>query len=85
MKKGVDEGLEKIITQNRVKDMIEQNGGEGVFWIPDREHFILENPDWKDDIWPEIMDGKNVMDFIDPDIREKLMKLEKEEEEISKN
>ena len=29
---------------------------------------------------PEIMDGKNVADFIDPDIMERLMALEAEEE-----
>jgi nucleolar GTP-binding protein len=29
---------------------------------------------------PEIMDGKNIADFIDPDIAEKLEALEREEE-----
>jgi nucleolar GTP-binding protein len=80
LKYGKDEGLEKKIINNRVKEIMEANGGDGVFYIPDRAHFVLENPDWKDDIWPEIMDGKNVFDFIDPDIKEKLKKLEEEEE-----
>jgi hypothetical protein len=31
---------------------------------------------------PEIMDGKNVADFIDPDIEEKLDALEREEERL---
>ena len=31
---------------------------------------------------PEIMDGKNVADFIDPDIAEKLEALEREEERL---
>ena len=31
---------------------------------------------------PEIMDGKNVADFIDPDILEKLEALEREEEKL---
>jgi nucleolar GTP-binding protein len=31
---------------------------------------------------PEIMDGKNVADFIDPDIEEKLEALEREEEKL---
>ncbi len=44
--------------------------------------YILENPVWKDDIIPEIMDGKNVADFIDPDIQEKLDALEREEEKL---
>ena len=31
---------------------------------------------------PEIMDGKNIADFIDPDISEKLEALEREEERL---
>ena len=31
---------------------------------------------------PEIMDGKNIADFIDPDIIEKLEALEREEEKL---
>jgi nucleolar GTP-binding protein len=34
------------------------------------------------DIMPEIMDGKNIADFIDPDIAEKLEALEREEEKL---
>ena len=34
------------------------------------------------DTVPEIMDGKNVADFIDPDIAEKLEALEREEERL---
>jgi nucleolar GTP-binding protein len=34
------------------------------------------------DTMPEIMDGKNVADFIDPDIAEKLEALEREEEKL---
>jgi nucleolar GTP-binding protein len=76
------EELEKKIKHNRVKELMEQNGGEGIFFIPDRVHFQLENPDWKNDIMPEIMDGKNIFDFIDPDIMEKIEQLEREEDEI---
>ena len=39
---------------------------------------MLEEPDWKDDIVPEIMDGKNIADFVDRDILRKLEQLEKE-------
>lgn len=42
----------------------------------------MANPEWKMDIIPEIMDGKNVADFIDPDIAEKLEALEREEEKL---
>jgi len=55
-------------------------GGAGVFNFPLQEHFMLEDPEWKYDVMPEIMDGKNVADFIDADIERKLMELEKEEE-----
>jgi len=34
------------------------------------------------DIMPEIMDGKNIADFIDPDIAEKLEAFEREEEKL---
>lgn len=34
------------------------------------------------DVIPEIMDGKNIADFIDPDIVEKLEALEREEEKL---
>jgi len=44
------------------------------------EDYILANDEWKGDIIPEIMDGKNIADFIDPDIAEKLEALEREEE-----
>jgi nucleolar GTP-binding protein len=46
------------------------------------ENYLLANPEWKEDIVPEIMDGKNVADFIDPDIAEKLEALEREEERL---
>lgn len=43
---------------------------------------MLTNEEWKEDIIPEIMDGKNVADFIDPDILDKLEALEREEEKL---
>jgi len=41
--------------------------------------YQLEDPEWRFDIVPEIMDGKNVFDFWTPDIEEKLQALEQEE------
>ena len=75
--------LEKKIKNNKFKEIIEANGGTGIFYFPLREEFKLENPDWKYDIWPEFMDGKNVFDFVDKDILKKVEALEKEEEEIA--
>ena len=43
---------------------------------------MLKDPSWKYDIMPEVQDGKNVADFIDPDIVEKLEELEREEERL---
>ena len=71
--------LEKKKTNNKMKEIIEANGGIGVYYFPQREEFKLENPYWKYDVWPEIMDGKNVYDFVDKDILKKVEALEQEE------
>ena len=49
-------------------------GGPGVFSFPEYEHYRgqLENDEWITDIIPQFMDGKNVADFYDADIEEKL-------------
>ncbi|KAG6828894.1 hypothetical protein H0H92_006400 [Tricholoma furcatifolium] len=65
-----------------LKDTELEEGGAGVFNINMRQDYLLANPDWKEDIIPEIMDGKNIADFIDPDILEKLEALEREEERL---
>ncbi|CDP17374.1 unnamed protein product [Coffea canephora] len=57
----------------------DENGGVGVYSASLRKHYILANDEWKDNIMPEIMDGHNVYDFIDPDILQRLEKLEREE------
>nr|KAG5700521.1 hypothetical protein BaRGS_025233 [Batillaria attramentaria] len=44
-----------------------------------RKTWDLKNPDEKYDVLPEVWMGKNVADFIDPDIMQKLEELEKEE------
>ena len=77
--------LAKKIKNNPIKELIEKNGGTGIYYFPQRDEFKLENPNWNYDIWPEIMDGKNVFDFIDKDILAKVEKLEKEEEENYEN
>ncbi len=51
-----------------LKDMQEEFGGAGVFNFPWNEHFMLENDEWKYDKVPEIMDGNNIIDYVDPDI-----------------
>ena len=54
---------------------------EGDDYILDlKKNYMLQNPDEKYDRIPEILDGHNIADFIDPDILQKLDELEKEEQ-----
>jgi nucleolar GTP-binding protein len=46
-----------------------------------KEKYLLKDDDWRFDRIPEVMDGKNIADFIDPDILTKLDALEREEEQ----
>ncbi|KAL2691672.1 Nucleolar GTP-binding protein 1 [[Neocosmospora] mangrovei] len=64
------------------RDVEVENGGAGVFNVDMKADYMLENPEWKYDKIPEIFDGKNVYDFIDPDIEAKLQALEEEEEKL---
>jgi nucleolar GTP-binding protein len=73
------EGEGKKPKRKTVKEAQEEDGGAGCFNYPYEEHFQLENDEWKYDAPPEIFEGKNVADYIDPDIEEKLAALEKEE------
>jgi nucleolar GTP-binding protein len=75
-----EETLEKKLVKNSVRELIEKNGGNSVFYFPDRTHFILDREEWRNDIMPEIMDGKNIMDFVDPEIEKRLERLEEEED-----
>ncbi|XAR51247.1 hypothetical protein NMG60_11005817 [Bertholletia excelsa] len=61
------------------KDLENENGGAGVYSANLRKHYILANEEWKEDIMPEILDGHNVYDFVDPDILQRLEELEQEE------
>ena len=47
-----------------------------------RKHYTLRSDDWKYDVMPELLDGHNVLDFVDPDIDARLAELEREEEEL---
>ncbi|KAG6557806.1 hypothetical protein Mapa_000573 [Marchantia paleacea] len=63
------------------KDLENAHGGAGVYSASLVKHYMLADDDWKNDIVPEIMDGHNIADFIDPDILLRLEELEREEEE----
>jgi nucleolar GTP-binding protein len=74
--------ISKTTTKKTARDRMWENGGPGV-WAPDyREIYDLQDDSWKFDTIPEIIDGKNIADFVDPDILAKLEELEQEEEQI---
>ncbi|XP_023546856.1 nucleolar GTP-binding protein 1-like [Cucurbita pepo subsp. pepo] len=66
-------------TRKTERDLEEENGGAGVYSASLKKNYILANDEWKEDIMPEIIDGHNVSDFIDPDILFRLEELEREE------
>ncbi|KAL8792325.1 MAG: hypothetical protein Q9195_005116 [Heterodermia aff. obscurata] len=67
------------------RDIEEENGGAGVFNVDLRQDYLLDDDEWKHDRVPEVVNGKNVYDFIDPDIESKLAALEEEEEKLEAN
>lgn len=65
------------------RDLQEEEGGAGVYSAKLQKHHMLADESWRDDVVPEIMDGKNIADFIDPDIMQRLEELERLEEGAS--
>lgn len=64
------------------RDIEAENGGPGVYNVNLRSSYLLSDPEWNEDRVPEIINGQNVADFIDPDIEAKLAALEAEEEKL---
>ena len=64
------------------RDIEEANGGAGVYNVNLKDQYLLDEDDWKYDRVPEVFDGKNVYDYIDPDIDIKLAALEEEDETL---
>jgi len=79
-----DEEAESTVADERLKEWMKQQelyynfdtDYKGIDW---RERYDLEDPEWRFDPIPEIIDGQNVLDFWTPDIDVKLKELEKEE------
>ncbi|KAI8055194.1 P-loop containing nucleoside triphosphate hydrolase protein [Syncephalis plumigaleata] len=67
------------------RDLEVQEGGAGVYNYNLKKNYMLADDEWKQDVIPEIWEGKNIADFIDPDIAEKLEQLEREEEKLEKD
>ncbi|EED93999.1 nucleolar gtp-binding protein 1, partial [Thalassiosira pseudonana CCMP1335] len=77
-----EEGEKKSKKKKSPRELMWENGGPGV-WAPDyREQYDLADPEWRFDAIPQILDGKNIADYVDPDIEEKLRLLEEEEEQL---
>ena len=80
----IEAGIELPPKQPRqtLKDIQEAKGGAGAFSADLRREWMVKHEDWRYDAVPEIMDGMNVADWIDPDIERKLAELEAEEEAL---
>ncbi|KAL4875310.1 P-loop containing nucleoside triphosphate hydrolase protein [Aspergillus karnatakaensis] len=64
------------------RDIEEENGGAGVYNIDLKKTYMLADDEWKHDKIPEVWNGKNIYDYVDPDIEAKLAALEEEEEKL---
>lgn len=64
------------------RDVEDENGGPGVYNVNLKKWYDLTDPDWNHDKIPEFYNGKNIADYVDPDIESKLAALEAEEERL---
>lgn len=74
------DGEESEAPRKLERDLQEENGGAGVYSMDWRKLYRLRKKEWAYDVIPEIVDGKNIADFVDPQILSKLERLEREEE-----
>lgn len=72
-----DEFGSRTVTQKQLRQQAEDEGRK-FFSDLNKEYFV--RPEWKYDSIPEILNGKNIADFVDIDIEAKLQKLEEEED-----
>jgi len=70
---------DEIKKRKTERDLERDHGGPGLYNYDMRKNYLLDNPDWKYDEYPEIINGMNLFDYIDPEIGRKLEELEKEE------
>merc|ERR1711990_1426856 len=54
------------------KDLEKENGGFGIYNCDMRKFWKLKDNDWNYDTIPEIWNGENISDYIDPDIIKKI-------------
>jgi nucleolar GTP-binding protein len=81
----IDQGRSRVVAEKQrktLKDVEAEYGGAGVFSFNLQHHWKLENPEEQFDIIPQIYKGKNIADYIDPDIDAKMDALLREEDEL---
>ncbi|WOO77508.1 putative nucleolar GTP-binding protein 1 [Vanrija pseudolonga] len=76
------EDPERRKLEKEVEQEMSSNPWMGIYTQDLKRDYQLADDSWKYDIMPEFLNGKNVADFIDPDIAEKLEALEREEERL---
>lgn len=76
---GVKMAVEAAPQKKKLERDLELEMGDDYF-LDLKKHYMLENEEEKYDVIPEIFEGKNIADYIDPDILKQLEELEREEE-----
>lgn len=61
------------------RELEEAAGGPGAYQPDTHQERLLADDSWRDDVIPEIIEGRNVADYIDPHINEKFEALLQEE------
>ncbi len=79
MEVSTEKSTDKEQSAKRLERDIELEMGEDYF-LDLQKHYMLSNEDEKYDPIPEIFEGKNISDYIDAEIMERLEELDKEEE-----
>ncbi|WKY06823.1 hypothetical protein Q1695_006757 [Nippostrongylus brasiliensis] len=74
-----DEPIERDENTRRLERQIELEL-EDEYILDLKKHYMLKNPEEKYDVIPEIWEGHNIADFVDPEIQKKLADLLAEEE-----
>lgn len=64
------------------RDIEAEHGGAGVYSSDLKKDYDLKDPSWNHDVMPEMVNGRNFADFIDPDIAARLEELEAEEDRL---
>ncbi|KAK9897773.1 nucleolar GTP-binding protein 1 [Cystobasidium minutum MCA 4210] len=78
----LEDDEDDLPTRKLERDLEAVGGGAGVYSHDMQKIYLLKDDEWKYDKMPHVLNGKNVADFIDPDILDRLDALEAEEEKL---